>query len=303
MPPAAETIVAVERLTKRFGAVAAVDDLSFSVAHGTVTGFLGPNGAGKTTTLRALLGLAAPTSGQALVFGSPYRRLPDAARRVGAVLEATDFHPGRSGRDHLRSLAVAAGIPGDRVEEVLRLVELEDAAGRRVKGYSLGMRQRLGLAAALLGDPELLVLDEPANGLDPEGVRWLRDFLRSFAAGGGTVLVSSHVLAEVAQTVDRVVIINHGRFVVEAALEELTARSSASVRVRSPQAGILLTLLGDAGIATVALGDDLLAVAGAPASRVGEIAAANGVVLHELVTEESSLEEAFLALTQGGEGP
>jgi ABC-2 type transport system ATP-binding protein len=303
MPPAAETIVAVERLTKRFGAVAAVDDLSFSVAHGTVTGFLGPNGAGKTTTLRALLGLAAPTSGQALVFGSPYRRLPDAARRVGAVLEATDFHPGRSGRDHLRSLAVAAGIPGARVEEVLRLVELEDAAGRRVKGYSLGMRQRLGLAAALLGDPELLVLDEPANGLDPEGVRWLRDFLRSFAAGGGTVLVSSHVLAEVAQTVDRVVIINHGRFVVEAALEELTARSSASVRVRSPQAGTLLTLLGDAGIATVALGDDLLAVAGAPASRVGEIAAANGVVLHELVTEESSLEEAFLALTQGGEGP
>ena len=303
MPPAAETIVAVERLTKRFGAVAAVDDLSFSVGRGTVTGFLGPNGAGKTTTLRALLGLAAPTSGRALVFGSPYRRLPDAARRVGAVLEATDFHPGRSGRDHLRSLAVAAGIPGDRVEEVLRLVELEDAAGRRVKGYSLGMRQRLGLAAALLGDPELLVLDEPANGLDPEGVRWLRDFLRSFAAGGGTVLVSSHVLAEVAQTVDRVVIINHGRFVVEAALEELTARSSASVRVRSPHAGTLLTLLGDAGIATVALGDDLLAVVGAPASRVGEIAAANGVVLHELVTEESSLEEAFLALTQGGEGP
>ena len=303
MSSAAEPIVTVERLTKRFGAITAVDDLSFSVGRGTVTGFLGPNGAGKTTTLRALLGLAAPTSGLALVFGSPYRRLPDAARRVGAVLEATDFHPGRSGRDHLRSLAVAAGIGGERVEEVLRLVELEDAAARRVKGYSLGMRQRLGLAAALLGDPELLVLDEPANGLDPEGVRWLRDFLRSFAAGGGTVLVSSHVLAEVAQTVDRVVIINRGRFVVEAALEELTARSGASVRVRSPQAGTLLTLLGDAGIATVALGDDLLAVAGAPASRVGEIAAANGVVLHELVTEESSLEEAFLALTQGGGGP
>jgi ABC-2 type transport system ATP-binding protein len=298
----AETIVAVEGLTKRFGAITAVDDLSFSVGRGTVTGFLGPNGAGKTTTLRALLGLAAPTSGRALVFGSPYRQLPDAARRVGAVLEATDFHPGRSGRDHLRSLAAAAGIRGDRVEEVLRLVELEDAAGRRVKGYSLGMRQRLGLAAALLGDPELLVLDEPANGLDPEGVRWLRDFLRSFAASGGTALVSSHVLAEVAQTVDRVVIINRGRFVVEAALDELTARSTAGVRVRSPQADDLKALLGDAGISAVSLGAGLLAVAGEPASRVGEIAAAHGVVLHELVTEESSLEEVFLALTQGGDG-
>jgi len=298
VPSASETIVAIERLTKRFGDVTAVDDLSFVVTRGTVTGFLGPNGAGKTTTLRSLLGLAAPTSGRALVFGLAYRRLPNAARRVGAVLEATDFHPGRNGRDHLRALAAAAGISRPRVEEVLGLVELEEAAGRRVKGYSLGMRQRLGLAAALLGDPELLVLDEPANGLDPEGIRWLRDFLRSFAAGGGTVLISSHVLAEVAQTVDRVVIVNHGRFVVEAALDELIARSAGSVRVRSPQADDLARLLRAEGITATPAGDGSLTVSGVVASRVGELAAAHGVVLHELVAEESSLEEVFLTLTQ-----
>jgi ABC-2 type transport system ATP-binding protein len=174
--------VVAESLTKRFGALVAVDDLSFSLEPGTITGFLGPNGAGKTTTLRMLLGLAAPTSGRALVFGEQYAQVARAARRIGAVLEATDFHPGRSGRDHLRMLSDAVELPRSRVDQVLRLVELTDAAGRRVKGYSLGMRQRLGLAAALLGDPELLVLDEPANGLDPEGVRWLRDFLRAFAA-------------------------------------------------------------------------------------------------------------------------
>ena len=188
-------VVVSESLTKRFGKVLAVDDLSFALEPGTITGFLGPNGAGKTTTLRMLLGLAQPTSGSALVFGVPYAQLEWPALRVGAVLEATDFHPGRSGRDHLRTLSRAVDLPDSRVDEVLRLVELTEAAGRRVKGYSLGMRQRLGLAAALLGDPELLVLDEPANGLDPEGVRWLRDFLRDFAAGQRTVLVSSHVLA------------------------------------------------------------------------------------------------------------
>jgi ABC-2 type transport system ATP-binding protein len=292
-----EAVVSVERLTKRFGALTAVDDLSFTVSRGTVTGFLGPNGAGKTTTLRMLLGLAAPTSGRALVLGRPYRTIADAPRRIGSVLEASDFHPGRSGRDHLRSLAVAAGIPGSRVHEVLSLVELDDAADRRVKGYSLGMRQRLGLAAALLGDPELLVLDEPANGLDPEGIRWIRDFLRAFAAAGGSVLVSSHVLAEVAQTVDRVVIIDRGRFVAESGLDELVARSAARVRVRSPQAAALRELLAAAGIGCTPVGDALLAVADAPAERVGEIAAAHGIVLHELVTEESSLEEVFLELT------
>jgi ABC-2 type transport system ATP-binding protein len=217
-------VVTASSLTKRYGELIAVDALSFSLRPGTVTGFLGPNGAGKTTTLRLLLGLAEPDAGEALVFGRRYRELEQPAQRVGAVLESNDFHPGRSGRDHLRMLAVAAELPPSRVEEVLALVELASAGGRRVKTYSLGMRQRLGLAAALLGEPELLVLDEPANGLDPAGVRWLRTFLRGFAEQGGTVLVASHLLAEVAQTVDRVVIIDRGRLLASARLEELSGR-------------------------------------------------------------------------------
>jgi ABC-2 type transport system ATP-binding protein len=215
-------VVTVRSLTKRFGDIVAVDDLSFSLEAGTVTGFLGPNGAGKTTTLRLLLGLAEPTTGEALVFGRPYRDLHDPARRIGAVLESNDFHPGRTGRNHLRVLAAAAQLPLGRVDEVLVLVELEAAADRRVRTYSLGMRQRLGLATALLGDPELLVLDEPANGLDPAGVHWLRGFLRRFAEQGRTVLVSSHMLAEAALTVDEVVIIDHGHLVATGRLEELT---------------------------------------------------------------------------------
>jgi ABC-2 type transport system ATP-binding protein len=219
---AREPVVTINSLTKRYGELVAVDDLTFSLRPGTVTGFLGPNGAGKTTTLRLLLGLAEPTEGEALVFGRRYRELVDPARRVGAVLESSDFHPGRSGRDHLRTLALAGAIPWGRVEEVLALVEIEGAADRRVRTYSLGMRQRLGLAAALLGDPELLVLDEPANGLDPAGVHWLRRFLRWFAEQGRTVLVSSHMLAEAAQTVDQVVIIDRGRRVASGRLGELT---------------------------------------------------------------------------------
>jgi ABC-2 type transport system ATP-binding protein len=222
-PPVAP-VVDVRSLTKRYGEVTAVEALTFSLEAGTVTGFLGPNGAGKTTTLRVLLGLAEPTSGEALVFGRRFRELDQPARRVGAVLESNDFHPGRSGRDHLRTLALAAELPASRVEEVLELVELDGAAGRRVKTYSLGMRQRLGLAAAVLGEPDLLVLDEPANGLDPAGVHWLRGFLRRFAAQGGTVLVSSHVLAEVAQTVDRVLIIDRGRLLAGGRLDELAGR-------------------------------------------------------------------------------
>ncbi|MBA3263509.1 MAG: ATP-binding cassette domain-containing protein [Thermoleophilaceae bacterium] len=216
--------IKVSSLTKRYGEVLAVDEVTFSLDVGTVTGFLGPNGAGKTTTLRVLLGLAEPTSGEALVFGRRYGELADPASRVGAVLESNDFHPGRSGRDHLRALALAAEIPSSRVDEVLALVEIEPAADRRVKTYSLGMRQRLGLAAALLGGPELLVLDEPANGLDPSGVHWLRSFLRGFAEQGGTVLVSSHLLAEVAQTVDQILVIDRGRLVASGRLDELTAR-------------------------------------------------------------------------------
>jgi len=216
-------VITASSLTKRYGDLVAVEDLTFSLEAGTITGFLGPNGAGKTTTLRLLLGLAEPTSGKALVFGHRYRELEHPARRVGAVLESNDFHPSRSGRDHLRALALAAELPASRVEEVLELVELDRAAGRRVKTYSLGMRQRLGLAAALLGDPELLVLDEPANGLDPAGVHWLRTFLRGHAEHGRTVLVSSHLLAEVAQTVDRVLIIDRGRLVASARLDEMAA--------------------------------------------------------------------------------
>ncbi len=217
-------VVTVNSLTKRYGELVAVDDLTFSLEPGTVTGFLGPNGAGKTTTLRLLLGLAEPTAGEALVFGRRYRELERPVRQVGAVLESNDFDPGRSGGDHLRALALAAEIPPSRVDEVLQLVELTANADRRVKTYSLGMRQRLGLAAALFGDPELLVLDEPANGLDPAGVHWLRGFLRSFADRGRTVLVSSHVLAEVAQAVDQVLIIDRGRLVAAARLDELTSR-------------------------------------------------------------------------------
>jgi ABC-2 type transport system ATP-binding protein len=220
--PRLDTVVSCRALTKRYGDVAAVDDITFSLEAGTVTGMLGPNGAGKTTTLRLLLGLAEPTFGQALVFGRRYRDLPDPVRRVGAVLESTDFHPSRSGRDHLRTLALAADLPLSRVEEVLELVELGGAAKRRVRTYSLGMRQRLGLAAALLGDPELLILDEPANGLDPVGVRWLRNFLQTYAGQGRAVLLSSHLLAEVALTVDQVLIINHGRLLARGGITELT---------------------------------------------------------------------------------
>jgi len=217
-------VVEIRSLTKRFGAIAAVANLTFSLERGTVTGFLGPNGAGKTTTLRLLLGLAEPTGGEALVFGHRYRDLPQPARRVGAVLESSDFHPARSGRDHLRALTLAGELPAGRVDEVLELVELSEAAARAVKTYSLGMRQRLGLAAALLGEPELLVLDEPANGLDPAGVHWLRTFLRGFAEQGGTALVSSHILAEIAQTVDQVVIIDRGSIAASMRIDELEAR-------------------------------------------------------------------------------
>jgi ABC-2 type transport system ATP-binding protein len=215
-------VASCRALTKRFGKIAAVDAITFSLEPGTVTGFLGPNGAGKTTTLRLLLGLAEPTSGEALVFGRRYRELEHPASRVGAVLESADFHPGRNGRDHLLTLAFAAELPLGRVEEVLELVELGGSARHKVKTYSLGMRQRLGLAAALLGDPDLLILDEPANGLDPAGVRWLRTFLLTFAAQGRTVLLSSHILAEVAQTVDQVLIIDHGRLLASGRLENLT---------------------------------------------------------------------------------
>ena len=294
-----EPLIEIRRLTKRYRKVVAVDDLSFSVLPGRITGFVGPNGAGKTTTLRSLLGLVTPTSGEALIEGKPYARLAAPATRVGAVLETSTFHPGRSGRNHLRTIGTAAGIPRGRVEELLELVGLSGAARRRVGGYSLGMRQRLGLAAALMGDPEILVLDEPANGLDPEGIRWLRTFLRGLAAEGRTVLVSSHVLAELAQTADDVAIIAKGRLVAHAPVDELTARAGAATRVRSPEAARLRELLAAEGIEATEAGEALAVKA--PPERVGELAAANGIVLHELTTESSSLEEVVLELT-GREG-
>jgi ABC-2 type transport system ATP-binding protein len=292
-------VVEATSLTKRFGAVPAVSDLSFGLQAGTITGFLGPNGAGKTTTLRMILGLVAPTSGRALVFDHPYAQLPRAPLRIGAVLEASDFHPGRTGRDHLRMLARAVNVADSRADEVLRLVELGDASRRRVKGYSLGMRQRLGLAAALLGDPDLLILDEPANGLDPEGVRWLRDFLRSVAAEGRTVLISSHVLAEVAQTVDQVLIISRGRLVLSSPLAELTARAGGAVRVRSGDPKRLTTALRDHALQVMTGTDHALLVKGASSERVGEIAFAAGVPVHELVNDAGLLEDVFLELTSG----
>ena len=291
-------MIEVEHLTKRFRSATAVDDLSFSVPRGRITGFLGPNGAGKTTTLRVLLGLALPTSGRASVAGKRYRELDAPLKTVGAVLEASNYHPARTGRNHLRVLAAAAGIANARVDLVLAKVELSDAARRRVGGYSLGMRQRLSVAAALLGEPELLVLDEPANGLDPEGIRWLRNFLRSFAGGGGTVFVSSHVLAEVSQLADEVVIIHKAKLVAHEPLAALTARTAGGTIVRSPDAQRLREQLTAAGIeATSADTDDLRAAA--PPERVGEVAAAAGIVLHELRAESASLEEVFLELTGG----
>jgi ABC-2 type transport system ATP-binding protein len=287
-------------LTKRYGAVTAVNDLTFSVREGAVTGFLGPNGAGKTTTLRMILALARPTAGHATVLGKSYVQLDDPARTVGANLEIAGAHPGRNGRDHLRALAAMARIPRSRVEEVLRLVELEGAANRRAGKYSLGMRQRLGLAATLLGDPRVLILDEPANGLDPQGIRWLRDFLRSMAAEGRTVLVSSHVLAEVAQTVDDVVVIHRGRLVEQGPVSRLTA--GGHVVVRSPRADQLREALERAGLSATADGDALVVDAEDPA-RVGDIAYEANVPLHELTTRATSLEEAFLALTTDTDEP
>ena len=290
-------MIEVDNLSKRFGRVLAVDGLSFRAEPGRVTGFLGPNGAGKTTTLRAIVGLVRPTAGTATVLGRRYRDLDDPARRVGAVLETSSFHPARSARNHLRVLATAAGLPEARVGEVLQLVELEEAARRRVKGYSLGMRQRLALASALLGDPEVVVLDEPANGLDPEGIRWLRALLRRFADEGRSVLVSSHVLAEVAQLADDAVIVNRGRFVVQSSVAEITAGAEETTRVQTPDRDRLLAALDAAGIAADGTGDAL--VVRAAAARVGELAAANGVVLHELVAQRATLEEAFLGLVSG----
>jgi ABC-2 type transport system ATP-binding protein len=297
-------VLEVRDLTKRFGANVAVDGLSFKATPGRVLGFLGPNGAGKTTTLRTLLGLTLPTSGSATVESRPYRELEDPVKVVGAVLEGPQFHPGRTGRNHLRVLAAAAGLPASRVDEMLRLVELNGAGNRRVKGYSLGMRQRLSLAGALLGDPRALVLDEPANGLDPQGIRWLREFLRAQASAGRTVLVSSHVLAEMAQTVDEVVVISRGRLVAQGSLDELTHGVEAPVWVRSPEPERLRTALAGRDGVVARPGEaegGWLSVRGASLEDVGTTAADNGIPVYELYRPRQSLEQVFLELTAGTE--
>ena len=284
-------------LTKRFGAVTAVDDLTLELATGTVTGLLGRNGAGKTTTLRMLLGLVAPSAGSATFGGRRYVDLDQPARQVGAVLEASSFHPGRRAVDHLRILASAAGLPERRVDEALAQVAMTEHAQRRVGGFSLGMRQRIGLAGALLGEPSVLILDEPANGLDPEGVHWLRAFLRSQADAGRTVVVSSHLLAEVAQTVDHVVILDKGRLITNAPLAELTTRSRSAVIVRTPAADRLRMELTRRGIDAAVTGPDQVTATGTTPEAVGRVIGTIGLVIYEMRLEESNLEDVFFSLT------
>jgi len=291
------TVIEVRGLTKRFGPATVVDDLSFEVGAGTVTGFLGPNGAGKTTTLRVLLGLVAPTSGQATIWGSPYRELGDRRRRVGAVLEASGFHPGRTAAEHLRVRCAATSAPRSRIGIVLAETGMDGLAGRRAGSLSLGERQRLGLAGALLGDPEVLILDEPANGLDPAGVLWLREFLRRLGGQGRTVLVSSHILAEVAQVADRAVVINRGRLVSAGPVAELARAARQAVAVRTPRAGALHEALTAQGAAVRATGADRLEITGLSSEEVATLAAALGIPLFEMTTSAGSLEDAFLRLT------
>ncbi|WP_298748853.1 ABC transporter ATP-binding protein [uncultured Serinicoccus sp.] len=298
-PSPSGTGISVRGLTKTFGSFTAVDDLSFEVAPARVTGFLGPNGAGKTTTLRMLLGLVRPTSGEALIGGRRYADLSAPMVTVGAALEATGFHPGRSGRNHLRVLAASHGIPDRRVDELLELVGIPAAARKKAGGYSMGMRQRLGLAAALLGDPDVLLLDEPANGLDPEGIRWMRGFMRHLAQEQGkTVLVSSHLLGEVEQTVEDVVIIANGRMARQGTIDELRGEPAVLVRVADP-AG-LAGVLQEAGL-EVQPEDGGLRVSGADGARIGEAAHAAGHAVHELRPLRTDLERLFLELTESPE--
>lgn len=288
--------IEVERLTKRFGGVTAVSELSFTAEAGAVTGFLGPNGSGKSTTMRAILGLVSPTAGEARIEGVPYRELESPLEVVGAALETTGFHPGRTGGNHIDWLLVAAGLPRERGPELLERVGLADARKRRVGGYSLGMKQRLALACALIGDPRILVLDEPANGLDPEGMGWLRGFLVGLAREGRTVFVSSHVLSEMELMADAVVIIDEGTLVRETQLGALAAEQPSIVTVRSPAAGNLATMLEKAG-AVVEIDAGRLSVRELTQERIGEIAAENRIVLHELSRLDQSLERSFLDLT------
>ncbi|GGS62697.1 ABC transporter ATP-binding protein [Planobispora rosea] len=299
-------MIDARRLTKRYGSTVAVDGLSFEVRGGHVTGFLGPNGAGKSTTMRMMLGLDHPTEGSVLIDGTPYGRLKHPLRKVGALLDAKAVHGGRTARDHLLCLAQSNGIPSSRVNEVLALTGLTEVARRRVGGFSLGMSQRLGIAAALLGDPEILLFDEPVNGLDPEGILWIRTLMRNLAAEGRTVFVSSHLMSEMAQTADHLIVIGRGRLIADTGTREFISRSSQGyVRVRSPRLPDLARLLDGAvsgragdGTAAVTLHGDHLRVTGMTAAAVGEAAAGAGLALHELAEVAPSLEAAYMELTQ-----
>lgn len=300
MTPDSSGRMGVRGLTKRFGPVAAVTDLSFDAPPGAVTGFLGPNGSGKTTTLRMILGLVMPTAGESRINGVPFGALPQPARVVGAVLEAQGFHPARTGRRHLLACAAAVGVPDAAVEVGLGAVGLLDAADRAVGGYSLGMRQRLALAVAMLGDPQVLILDEPGNGLDPEGIAWLRSFLRGFAWRGGTVLVSSHLLGEIELTADHLVVVSGGRCVYQGGLDQLRRSRRARVLVRCADPVALARALAAAGVSEIdALPDGRLGVADADPVRVGDVALAAGVAVYGLVQETIDLEQLFFQLTAG----
>ncbi|MET8623926.1 ATP-binding cassette domain-containing protein [Kitasatospora sp. NPDC004669] len=293
-------MIEIQGLTKEYDGRRVVDDLTFEVRPGLVTGFLGPNGAGKSTTMRLALGLEQPTAGRALVAGRPYAELADPLRQMGALLDAQALHGGRTARGHLRWLAASNGLPERRVDEVLGQVGLTDAAGRRIRRFSLGMRQRLGVAAALLGDPAVLLLDEPVNGLDPEGIRWIRTLLRELAAEGRSVLVSSHLMSEMALTADHLVVIGRGRLLADSPTAEfIDQHGRTRIRVRAVDPGKLAALFGggDHGFTAVQVDGGAWEVTGAEPERIAALAAAHGVVLYEIAVQQDSLEEAFMRMT------
>ncbi|WP_223622043.1 ABC transporter ATP-binding protein [Microbacterium sp. EST19A] len=291
-------MITAEGLTKRFGDKTAVDDVSFTVQPGSVTGFLGPNGVGKSTTMRMIVGLDRPTAGRAAVAGREYRKLRAPLTEVGVLLDAKAVHTGRTARNHLRAMAATHGIAASRVDEVIDLAGIGSVARKRAGKFSLGMGQRLGIASALLGDPHTLILDEPVNGLDPEGVRWVRQFVRHAASEGRTVLLSSHLMSEMAQTADHVIVMGRGKVLADAPLAELVrAWTTNTVRVRTPRAADLVAAVGGPDVEVVSSAPDLLDIVGLPASRIGDLAAARGIPLHELTPTTGSLEDAYLALT------
>ncbi|MFP1602668.1 ABC transporter ATP-binding protein [Microbacterium sp. 2216-1] len=291
-------MITAEGLSKRYGDKLAVDNVSFTVRPGSVTGFLGPNGAGKSTTMRMIVGLDRPTSGRVTIDGKDYAKLGAPLTEVGVLLDAKAVHTGRSARNHLKAMAATHGIPASRVDEVIEITGLGSVAGKRAGGFSLGMGQRLGIAAALLGDPHTLILDEPVNGLDPEGVRWVRQFVRHAASEGRTVLLSSHLMSEMSQTADHVIVLGRGKVLADAPLPELVrAWTTARVLVRSPRASELADVLAAPDVEIVAADRFTLDVSGLPASRIGDLAAERGIAIHELTPTSGSLEDAYLALT------